>query len=63
MDIVERLSHRIVLIDNGSLLADGSVAELKQQQGNKSLEQIFAHLTAKDSIAVAAEELMKAFRL
>ena len=63
MDIVERLSHRIVLIDNGSVIADGSVAELKQQQGNKSLEQIFAHLTAKDSIAVAAEELMKAFRL
>ena len=63
MDIVERLSHRIVLIDNGSVLADGSVAELKQQQGNKSLEQIFTQLTAKDSIAVAAEELMKAFRL
>jgi len=33
---------------------------LKQQEGNKSLEQIFANLTGKDSLSVTADELLKA---
>lgn len=61
MDVVEKVSDRIVLIDDGRVIADGSFDELKQQQGNKSLEQIFAHLTAKDSLSLAADDLMKAF--
>ena len=45
----------------GTIVADGSFASLQLQQGNKSLEQIFASLTAKDSISQAADDLMKAF--
>ena len=63
MDIVEKVSDRIVLIDDGRVVADGSFEELRQQQGDKSLEQIFAQLTAKDSLSMAADELMKAFDL
>lgn len=44
MDVVEKVSDRIVLINNGSVIADGSIEELKNQQ-NTSLEQIFATLT------------------
>ncbi|MEJ7684616.1 MAG: hypothetical protein WKG06_43560 [Segetibacter sp.] len=61
MDVVEKVSDRIVLISDGVVLADGSFEELKQQQGNYSLEQIFSGLTAKDSINNAAEQLMSAF--
>lgn len=61
MDVVEKVSDRIILIDQGQVIADGSFEELKQQQGNKSLEQIFAGLTAHDSLSQAADELMRAF--
>jgi ABC-2 type transport system ATP-binding protein len=61
MDVVEKVSDRIILIDNGSIVADGSFEALKQQQGNQSLEQIFAKLTAHESLGKAADDLMRAF--
>ena len=61
MDVVEKVSDRIVLINDGVVIADGTFEELKQQQGNYSLEKIFAGMTGKDSINNAAEELMSAF--
>jgi ABC-2 type transport system ATP-binding protein len=61
MDVVEKVSDRIILINEGIVIADGSFEELKQQQGNQSLEQIFAHMTAKDSLSDAADQLMHAF--
>ena len=61
MDVVEKVSDRIILINEGVVIADGSFEELKQQQGNQSLEQIFAHMTAKDSLSDAANQLMHAF--
>lgn len=60
MDIVERVSDRIILINNGSIIADGSIDELKQQNGNQSLEQIFATLT-HSNIHEASDGLMNAF--
>ncbi len=61
MDVVEKVSDRIILINEGVVVADGSFEELQQQQGNESLEKIFAHLTAKESLSQAADDLMQAF--
>ena len=61
MDVVEKVSDRIVLINEGQVVADGSFEQLKAQQGNQSLERIFANLTAKDSLQQAASDLMDAF--
>jgi ABC-2 type transport system ATP-binding protein len=61
MDVVEKVSDRIVLINNGTVIADGSFEELKEQQGNLSLEKMFANLTGKDSLRDAAEALRSAF--
>ncbi|MFZ4796557.1 MAG: ABC transporter ATP-binding protein [Bacteroidia bacterium] len=61
MDVVEKVSDRIVLINNGTVIADGSFDELKQQQGNQSLEQIFSLLTQGSGNNEASEQLMNAF--
>ncbi|MCX6206240.1 MAG: ABC transporter ATP-binding protein [Bacteroidetes bacterium] len=61
MDVVEKVSDRIVLINEGIVIADGSFEELQSQQGNQSLEKIFAHMTAKESLSDAADQMMSAF--
>jgi ABC-2 type transport system ATP-binding protein len=62
MDVVEKVSDRIVLINDGQVVADGSFEQLKAQQGDQSLEKIFANLTAKSSLDKAATELIDAFK-
>ncbi len=62
MDVVEKVSDRIVLINQGSILADGSFEMLQQQLGAGSLERIFSQLTATDNLSDTASELMGAFR-
>lgn len=61
MDVVEKVSDRIVLIDNGVVVADGSIEELRENRDNASLEQIFAALTATESMHEASGKLMDAF--
>jgi len=58
MDIVEKVSDRIILINEGNVVADGTFEELKQKQGDSSLEQIFAHLTSNESMSEASGKLM-----
>lgn len=45
MEIVEKISDRIILLDDGSIVADGSFGDLKESVQQKSLEQIFNKLT------------------
>jgi len=61
MDVVEKVSDRIIVIDKGSIVADGSFEELQKKDGNESLEKIFAHLTSGASGDIATDELMRAF--
>lgn len=63
MDIVERVSDRIVLIDEGRIVASGTLSELQEQYGAISLEKMFAHLTGKASQSGTADALLKAFEL
>ncbi len=61
MDIVEKVSDRIILINNGAVVADGSFHDLQQQSGNLgSLETIFASLTSGQSSAHQAKDLLNA---
>ena len=40
MDVVEKVSDRIMLINNGAIIANGTIEQLKQNNAD-SLEQIF----------------------
>jgi ABC-2 type transport system ATP-binding protein len=45
MDVVEKLSDRIIIINKGEVVADGTFAELKENASSGSLESIFGSLT------------------
>lgn len=45
MDVVEKISSRIILLNGGKIVADGSFAELKNQNKEGTLEEIFNQLT------------------
>ncbi|MRN54167.1 ABC transporter ATP-binding protein [Paenibacillus monticola] len=58
MDVVEKISSRIILIDAGSIVADGSFAELKEKSAEGSLEEIFNQLTGFDKYRDIAGEFV-----
>ncbi|MCB0696794.1 MAG: ABC transporter ATP-binding protein [Chitinophagaceae bacterium] len=61
MDVVEKVSDRIVLIDKGVVLADGTIEELRKESSD-SLEKIFSKLTSTDNITERAGDFASAFR-
>ncbi|GAB3036703.1 ABC transporter ATP-binding protein [Spirosoma pulveris] len=57
MEVVEKISDRIIIINQGQIVADGTFAEL-QHQRPESLEQLFAQLTGSDGQTGIAEEFI-----
>jgi ABC-2 type transport system ATP-binding protein len=54
MEVVEKLSDRIMIINQGELIANGSFRELTEQAQGNSLEQIFTQLTGQgEQVSVA----------
>ncbi len=54
MEIAERLADRIAILDHGSLVADGTLGEIKEahaRSGGDTLEEIFLRLTASQADA------------
>ncbi|HAT4313834.1 ABC transporter ATP-binding protein [Clostridium perfringens] len=56
IDVVEKISHRIILLNNGVVAADGSFEELKKNSNEESLEEIFNDLTGFNDHKRLAEE-------
>ncbi|RAJ02201.1 ABC-2 type transport system ATP-binding protein [Chitinophaga skermanii] len=61
MDVVEKVSDRIVLLNNGEIVANATFEELKQSEGD-TLENIFAQLTGKENLSSMADEFINAFK-
>lgn len=57
LDVVENLCDRVVIIDKGKIVADGSVDQLKEMTKRSSLEGVFSELTHAEDLG----ELAKAF--
>ncbi len=59
MDVVEKVSDRIILINNGTIIADGTIEELRQGNSD-TLEQIFSRLTSNGDFVQRADDLAAA---
>ncbi|BAH06464.1 hypothetical protein CKR_1413 [Clostridium kluyveri NBRC 12016] len=58
MDVVEKISNRIVLLNNGEIIADGTFEDLKNKSEEKSLERIFNNLVGFNDHRSIAEEFV-----
>jgi len=58
MVVVEKVSDRILLINDGQVVADGSFEELNNNQKKGSLEEIFNQLTGFNEHAKIAKEFV-----
>jgi len=62
MDVVEKISDRIIIINQGSIIANGTFEELKTQVQSGSLEHIFQGLTGDNENAHRAEDFLQALK-
>ncbi len=60
MDVVEKISDRIILINDGKVLADGTFDDLKTEK-SATLEKLFANLTGNEKSEFNSEVFSKAF--
>ncbi|GAA0085530.1 ABC transporter ATP-binding protein [Clostridium sp. CTA-7] len=58
MEVVEKISDRIILINNGEIIADGNFEELKNNYKESSLESIFNELTGFHQYKELAENFI-----
>lgn len=61
MDVVEKISDRIILIDQGVVVADGSFEELNSKAQTGSLESLFTQLTGSEGHTEKAEKIINVF--
>ena len=57
LEVVENLCDRVVIINKGEIVADGSVDELKSMTKHSSLEGVFSQLTQDRDMAALAKVL------
>ncbi len=62
MDVVERICDRIVILDGGKIVADGSFEELRDQAKGESLEGIFTGLTSQGEQGEVAERFVQSLQ-
>ncbi|HMG02310.1 MAG TPA: ATP-binding cassette domain-containing protein [Edaphobacter sp.] len=66
MDEADRVAHRIAIMDHGTIITQGSSAELKQQTSTDSLEEAFLALTGatlRDENANSSDQLRQMARM
>ncbi len=57
LEIAEKMCDRIGIIDNGNLIAEGTLEELRNKSRKESLEDIFLSLTGEDEIKEIVDNL------
>lgn len=62
MDVVEKISDRIIIINQGTVIADGTFEELKANAHTGSLESIFTELTGNQEHQSLAGQFVEALK-
>lgn len=62
LDVVEKVCHRVLIIHNGSLIADGSADHLKAMTHQSTLEGVFRKLTSSDRVDPAVARIVGGLR-
>jgi ABC-2 type transport system ATP-binding protein len=60
LEVVERVCTRIVIIDKGKVIAEGTASDIAAQTGTTSLEGAFVSLTGRRDAAQASQDLLRA---
>ena len=63
MDMVEKVSTRVLIVHRGRVVADNSVSALRDLLSLPSLEAVFAELTVEEDVASTANQLVTAMRV
>ena len=58
MDMVEKVSTRVLIVHRGRVVADNSVSALRDLLSLPSLEAVFAELTVEEDVASTANQLV-----
>ncbi len=61
LDVVERVCHRVIIIDKGKLLLDGKPDELVAAHNAGTLERLFTQMTGGAELERRAEDFAKTF--
>lgn len=61
LEVVEKLSDRILLINEGKIVIDGTVADVMSMQSDSSLESIFNYVTGFHDYQVLAKKFTGVF--
>jgi len=61
LEVVESLCDRVVILDKGTVVADGSVGDLKEMTKRSSLEGVFRKLTHAEDLGELAKAFSKSF--
>jgi len=59
LDVVERFCDRVIIIDHGTIVADGSPSELKAKTREASLEGVFRDLTHSESAEPRVRQIIE----
>lgn len=60
LEVVEKVCTRVAIIDNGKIIADGNMDELKAKRSDESLEELFLGLTKEAEEASQSVEIPQA---
>ncbi len=55
LEVVEKICDRVLIINEGKIVADGSIEKLRQMTRQSSLEGIFSQVTGSEDMAEIAE--------